>query len=162
MHLDSCGCVLLITACVGPNWGVQVKLSHPSKDIVHFINLFIFHSFPRVKVSAVGVPFKIYVSVLTIRCGDNFHFECWVITGLQGKPWVGLCNFGKLLGEILNVRCRSALLQSNVPLVLWSYVWVNRLSNLREGFWCRGLVEYYVKKGNYWLVVIKMCIVWAL
>ena len=99
--------------------------------------------------------------------GDNFHFECWVITGLQGKPWVGLCNFGKLLGKILKVGCRSALLQSNhsnvsVPLVLCSYVWVNRLSNLWEGFCRHGLGEYYVKKGNYWSVVIKMCIVWAL
>ena len=87
-----------------------------------------------------------------------------MISGLHGKPWVGLCNFGKLLGEILKVGYRSVLLQSNVsvPLVLWSYVRVNRLSNLQEGFRCRGLVEYYVKKGNYWTVVIKMCIVWAL
>ena len=94
------------------------------------------------------------LSVSTNLYGDNFRFECWV----------GPCNFGKLLGEILKVGCRSALLQSNVfiPLVSWSYVWVNRLLNLWEGFWCHGWGENYFKKGNYGLVVIKMCIMWAL
>ena len=71
-----------------------------------------------------------------------------MITALQGKPWVGLCNFGKLLGEILKVGYRSVLLESNVsvPLVLWSYVWVNRLSNLWEGFWCHGFGNITLKR----------------
>ena len=69
---------------------------------------------------------------------------------MLGDNWVAgqtLCNFGKLLGEISKVGYRSVLLQSNVfvQIILWSYVWVNRLSNLREGFWCCGLVEYYIK-----------------
>ena len=56
--------------------------------------------------------------------GDN-----WVAGQTVGG---GLCNFGKLLGKILKVGYGSVLLQSNVsvPLVLWLYMWVNRLSNL--------------------------------